>query len=278
MVRARRDPNGWFSIVGEPTTDRIRALRGAGCLDRLSITKARLITVEIAKRLRGISSVSWLWLWCDVTRGALSHIVQLPGLTTLDVLAICSPGTLDCFGTATELRTLRANHYLTEKDLLAVSKCPTLRELGIQNADLTEAALEALLSLPSLEALDLEGTPFDDRMAEQLRTSKIMSLDVGATRITRRGLKHLAEMKQLRSLDLWANQLTVDDLQLLTTLPNLEYLSVGSVEGNESLAASELVPLVLRLPAMKRLWLDGVHITTDQAESLKERLDAVRLT
>ena len=153
-----------------------------------------------------------------------------------------------------------------------------IAEIGAQGADLTLPSLDALLALPDLEALDLEGTSFDDRMAKRLRGSRITSLDIGATKVTRRGLEHLTEMKQLRSLDLWATGLTVDDLQLLTKLPNLEYLSVGAVEGAASLEAPKLVPLLLRLPAMKRVWLDGVQIDPHHAELLKERFDSVRFT
>lgn len=278
MVRPTRNADGWFSIVGEPTADRIRALQGIRELDRLSITKCRLITVEAAKRLRSLHSVSWLWLWCDVTRGAVNHVLQIPDLTTLDILAMRPPGALDCFRMAMQLHTLRANHYLTEIDLLAVAKSTTLRVLGVQNADLTKKAFDALLGLPALEALDIEGTSFDDAMAEQLRGSKIHSLDIGATRITRRGLAHLVQMPQLRSLDLWATGLSVDDLHLLAAFPNLEYLSVGGVEDGPTLDASKLVTLLLSLSGLKQLWLDGVQVTTEQELALKERIATVRIT
>lgn len=49
--------------------------------------------------------------------------------------------------------------------------------------------------MPNLTALDLEGTRFDDKMAEKIsRSTTIGSLDVGGTRLTRAGLAHLVTM------------------------------------------------------------------------------------
>lgn len=279
MNAPQPDSRGWYAIEGAIARDAVLALREVGHLDKLSITKGPLVTVRSAKLLRHLQSVAWLWLWCDVTRAAMCHVIQMPGLETLDVLSVRPPGALSGFEHATSLRALRANHYLREADLLAVSRCNALRELGAQGAVLTVRAMEALLALPQLEALDLEGTPFDDEMAKlTAQSATIRSLDLGATRLTHRGLSHLVEMTQLRSLDLWATPLGDDDLELLRQLPALEYVSVGGYVGSPSLDASRLVSLLLALPSLKRVWLDGVAIEASQVAGLKERLEAVRVT
>jgi hypothetical protein len=237
------------------------------------------VTVRLAQRLKPLQSIERLWLWCDVTRRAMRHIVQLPGLKVLDVLCIRGPGELGNFQKARSLEVFRANHGLSERDLLEVATCTTIRHLGIQNAALTPRALHALLTLPTLHTLDAEATPFDDRMAKSLsQSSTLTSLDVGATRITRRGLGHLVTMHGLKSLDLWANALTEDDFDLLLELPQLEYVSVGNYDHLPPLDPRRVVPLLLRLPALKRVWLDGIAPSAEQQDALQAKLDSVRIT
>lgn len=272
MNTPQRDSEGWYSLQGAAGICTLRSLLGLGHIDKLSITKAPPVTVKTGRLLRQLQSVKQLWLWCDVSRIAMRHVVQVPGLEILDVLAVTAPGSLSGFENATKLRTFRANHYLTEQDLIAVSKCASLQELGVQGARLTRAALRALLELPRLESLDLEGTPFTDNMARLVaRSTRIHRLDLGATNLTRAGLEHLLSMHQLRSLDLWATCLSESDLELLRELPQLEYLSVGGYAGSPSLDPERVVSLILGLPSLKRVWLDGVGVSAEQEARLKER-------
>jgi hypothetical protein len=277
------DANGWYSLQRRPTAEAIRALRSVGHLGKFSITKAALIDASAARVLSELPPVDWLWLWCPVTRAAIRRVLKIPGLRTLDVLQLHGPGRLRGFEAATQLRTLRMNHAPTAKDLKAIARCVSLRELGIQSAELTPAALNALLALPHLESLDLEGTAFDDAMAERLSGSTMLRhLEIGATRLTRLGLEHLSAMPQLRGLDVWATPLQEDDFELLQRMPALEYLSVVGSPSSDgyppSLDAARLVPLLLSLPALKRLWLDGVRLAPEQTAALKSKLDSVQIT
>ena len=137
MKAENPDAQGWYSIVGEPTSAALRPLRAIEYIEKLSITKSRRITVRHASALCTIGPIKWLWLWCDVTRTAMQHIVKLPGLELLDVLNITGPGSLSGFESATSLRAFRANLFLKERDIIAIAKCATLQELGIQGAELT---------------------------------------------------------------------------------------------------------------------------------------------
>jgi hypothetical protein len=279
MNTPQRDSHGWYSVQVPFDQPTLQGLAAVGHIDKLSITKAPPLTVTAARLLRQLQSVAQLWLWCDVSRIALHHVVQIPGLEVLDVLAVKAPGSLSGFERASSLRTLRANHYLSEQDLLAIAKCAPLQELGIQGARLTRSALRALLSLPRLEALDLEGTPFTDKMARLVsRSPTVHTLDLGATNLTRAGLVHIASMHQLRSLDLWATCLSESDLELLRELPVLEYLSVGGYASATSLDPERVVSLLLALPSLKRVWLDGLGVSSEQIARMKERSLAVRVT
>lgn len=271
--------SGWVELKGPITAADLRRLRGLGHLDRLSVTDQALLTAEIARGFSALKSARWLWLWCDVTRTAMRHVVSIPGIQVLDVLSIRHPGHLAEFSSATTLETFRCNTGLTEADLLEIGSCHSLRALGVQSSTLTSRALDALLEIPGLESLDLEGTKFDDAMAARISTSKsLRSLDVGATLVTRRGLEHICRMKQLRALDLWATSIVEADLELLAGLPELEYLSLGGVDGDTTLNAKTLLPRLQAIPSLQRIWLDGVPLSADEKATLQKRYTYARIT
>lgn len=269
---------GWYALERDIDPKAVDQLKEIGPIAKLSLTNIPLVTVKLALRLKDLH-VENLWLWSDITRRAMRRIVQIPGLRTLDVLCIKGPGALGNFRMAQNLETFRANHYMTEGDLLQIAQCSELTELGAQGAELSSESLAAILALPKLVSLDIESTGFNDTMAKKLSRSKtIESLDVGATRITGAGLKHLAQMSQLRSIDLWATDIAEADLPLLLDMPRLEYVSLGNYDDCPQLDAEKVCNLILSLPNVKRVWLDGIRLHTTQKEALEKKLESLRIT
>jgi hypothetical protein len=278
LVTILPNSRGWYSLERDIDPKVVGQLKEIGPITKLSLAKMPLVTVKLALRLSGLH-VENLWLWSDVTRRAMRRIVQIPGLRTLDVLCIKGPGALGNFCKAKDLETFRANHCMTGVDLLEVTQCSGLAELGAQGAELSSESLHAILALPRLVSLDIESTRFNDTMAKKLSRSKtIESLDVGATRITGAGLKHLAQMPQLRSIDLWATHISESDLQLLLDMPRLEYVSLGNYDGCPQLDAETICNLILNLPNVKRVWLDGIRLHVTQKEALEKKLESLRVT
>ena len=276
---AKPNEKGWYELDRSINPIAVSELQAVGHIPKLSITHIDLVTVRFASRLICLQSVEQLWLWCNITRRAMRRVIQLPGLTTLDILFIRGPGSLAHFNKANSLKTFRAHHCMSEHDLTCVSTCHSLEEIGAQGSDLTRTALSSLLELPYLRALDIEATKFDDAMARRVARSKtISSLDIGGTRITGKGLRSLVEMPQLKSLDLWATKITEEDLAILQNLPNLEYLSLGNYDGFPSLDSDRVVPLLLELPSLKRIWLDGVSVNATHRLALESKLESVRIT
>jgi hypothetical protein len=274
------DERGYYCLTRElpPETMRQLAELSAVAPLKLSITKIAQFGIGHARCLAGLR-VEQLWIWCDVTRGAMNHILQLEGLRELDILCISGPGKLKNFHKAVQLEVFRANLYMTERDLLQVAQCPSIRVLGAQNADLTRSAFAALLSMPNLTALDLEATRFDDKMAKNIsRSATVSSLDVGGTRLTRAGLAHLMKMTQLHSLDLWALELNATDLTMLLALPNLEYVSFGGNDNAPPLGTDAITTLILESHSLKRVWLDGVPLEVGQREALEAKLEYLHLS
>lgn len=272
------DQDGYYAFAGDIPEEAIQGLAAMASIEKLKVTDIALVTVKLAKRLAPLR-VEQLWIWTDVTRRAMRYLIEIPQLRIVDLLCITGPGHLANFGKARHLEIFRANHYMTERDLIEVTQCASLREIGAQNAELSASVISALLSLPNLTGLDLEATRFDDRMARRISTSTTLAaLDLGGTLITRQGLEHLTGMRQLHSLDLWATDLDEADLKLLLNLPNLEYLSLGGYDHLPSLDADKITSLLLDMPSLKRVWLDGVCIEPSQQVELEARFDSLCLT
>lgn len=273
-------PDGWHEVRGAIDKDALRSLEAHASIERLSIRNCPRMSSRIAKQLVvHLPPTRWLWLWCDVSRIALRHILATPGLETLDVLRVCNPGRLTGFEHAHGLHTLRANCRLHADDLRAIVRCQSIQSLGLQSAQLDGTSIDALLSLPHLRALDLEGTSFNDAMARKVsRSTTLESLDIGATRITRRGLEHLVRMPILKALDLWATGLSADDLGLLKEAPALEYVSIGDYAHHPILDGDRVVDILLSIPTLQKAWLDGVALSPEQERRLHQGVPHVRIS
>lgn len=248
-------------------------------LETLSLIKQPLFTVKIAKELSALSALRRLWLWCTTTRAAMHHAISIPGLEVLDVLDVRHPGALRNFDEAIALKEFRCPGSLSEEDLLEISRLPNLVELGAQHATVSMKAIEAIVAMPRIRALDLEATALDDEMASMLASSPtIEKLEIGATRVTAAGLRSICTMLQLRSLDIWALDILEQDLDSLVDLPNLERLYIGSYEGQTALTSKGVLPRLAMFPSLKRIWLDGIVLSNSQKEALERRYEDVRIT
>lgn len=272
------DAQAGYCLQRELNAASVSTLRALGPIDRLSVNLDGTLTSRTAHRLAALASVRWLWLWCDVTPAAVKRLIRIPGLEAVDVLRVEGKGRLSGFADAADLRTFRANCGLPARDVIAIGACRGLRELGLQGAALAPNALDALIAMPELQSLDIEHTAFDDAMAQCLSASASLRwLEAGATKLTRTGLSHLTRMPQLKGLDLWATPLAAEDFELLRAFPHLEYVSLGGYT-DMPLDGTRVVPLLLSLPALKRVWLDGVSLNREQIAALQARLDHVRIT
>jgi Leucine rich repeat len=108
------------------------------------------------------------------------------------------------------------------------------------------------------------------------RSGRITKLDVSNTKISGVGLRALCKMSQLTSLDLWANNLSINDLENLRGLPRLDYLSIGNAHGYDDYDPEQVVQLLLSLPALKRVWLDGITLSDLQRAKLSAVIGEVR--
>src|SRR6185503_6791798 len=82
-----------------------------------------------------------------------------------------------------------------------------------------------------LTALNLRGTDVTDTsLAYIAELSNLKSLDVSFTQITDVGLEHLASLEQLEALNLGGNKITGASLHVLKLLPKLRKLSFYGIQ------------------------------------------------
>lgn len=265
----------------------VRQLRALTCdkqTDDLQVSEASLNSasslfhVKLAQKVSTWTSIKKIGIWCTATRAAVRQLLTLQDLEDLYVTSLNRHGTLTGMPISASLHTLRAGR-LSSADLRSIAKLPNLKVLSAQNADLSDEALESLICMSHLADLDLEATNLDDEMAATLATSKTLtSLCIGNTNVGPEGLQHICKMTQLRELDMWALDIQASDLDMLTALPNLEYLSVGGHDEQTVLTAQAVLPKVAQLPSLKRLWLDGIPLSETETAELTERYDHVQVT
>ena len=85
-------------------------------------------------------------------------------------------------------------------------------------------------------------------------------------------------MRQLKWLDIWATRIEETDLDMLASLENLEYLSIGGHDDQTDFTPAGTFPRLERLPSLKKLWLDGFRVSKGEWEYLNDRYEKVRVT
>lgn len=103
-------------------------------------------------------------------------------------------------------------YYGTGKNLSVLALLKGLRRLELNGTTtkITDEGLAALASLPQLEDLDFNSAPLitDAGLAEVAKLTKLLKLNLKATKITDTGLEPLKSLRKLETLDLTGTQVT----------------------------------------------------------------------
>lgn len=143
----------------------------------------------------------------------------------------------------------------------------------------TEKELARIADLPSLAILALPPEWTTDATLDYLDNPILRQLSVGESAVTDEGLKKLARLKNLKSLDLAGTRITDEALKTLATFPSLKGISLQRTrvtdKGLEALEKSQIGSLVLdwtrvgddgiaslgRMPALGSLSLTHTKVT-----------------
>jgi Leucine-rich repeat (LRR) protein len=238
----------------------IERLKNLDRLESLDLFAAEFITDAAVAFLRGNRQLTTLNLrGTDVTDTSLAYVAELPNLKSLDIsfTQITDVG-LEHLASLPQLEALNlGGNKISGVGLHVLELLPKLKKLsfyGIQRRNagwcwapvVTDLEMETIARLTALEELNIGygvalGTsrPDDLGPADGEAECRI----AGGTRITDLGLSRLATLEKLRQLDLSGAAITANGLKTLTSLRNLQRLSLWNVKGIDDSAAPVLAGL-----------------------------------
>lgn len=108
--------------------------------------------------------------------------------------------------------------------------------VNLRGTSVTDADLDCLEEMPTLQRLNLSQTAVTDAGLVHLRNlADLRALDLSGTRITDAGLRHLSQLNRLEYLYLDQTAVTDAGLDHLDGLSNLEHLSADNAKVSERL-------------------------------------------
>jgi Leucine-rich repeat (LRR) protein len=156
---------------------------------------------------------------------------------------------------------------------LGVMALPHLRELFIEETQVTDAGLEHLNVLGELRGLSLQDSKVTDAVLEHVKElTSLEFLVLSGTQVTGAGLEHVKELTSLEFLELSGTQVTDAGLEHLKGLSDLQILGLGDTKisdvGLEHLEG---------LRSLKDLRLDNTQVTDAGVNELRKALPNCRI-
>jgi hypothetical protein len=135
-----------------------------------------------------------------------------------------------CLGTFTELRDLHIDDAeLTDNDLIALERLAKLERLFLEGNQVGDETVKRLSGCVHLKSVDLSDTLVTDEGLRYLASSEELEwLSLGGTKISDEGLKHVGRLRSLHFLELHNTSISDAGLKHLAPLANLEDLSLWS--------------------------------------------------
>ena len=255
----------------------ILRLKPLGHIHKLGLRMATRFDPLLAKAFTQLDAVDRLHLHGDISRHAMRPIVSIPNLQSLDIRQFVGHGRLPSFQRCKTLTEFRAQ-CISEPDLLRVLHCQTLRYLGIHCGRLSHASISAIARLPHIQSVYLPRIALDDRMIAQLTAiSTLTHLHLTTSHFSRDWIAAIAQMTQLHSLGLDADQIEIADLAPLAALPHLADLTLSIRAEKQTIDSARLIELLETLPTLKTVWFDGMTFSAEQIAWLESRYESAMI-
>jgi len=141
-----------------------------------------------------------------------------------------------------------------------ISHLTGLKELGLNNTNISVKGIKHLSELKSLESLYIGGKINSSALAVISRLPCLKRLYIGKNRITNTGLKSLGRLKSLEELSIRGGMIGDDGLVHLAKLPKLQYLKLSGKRFTD-----EGMIHLKNIPNLKILDLNVLKQLTDKA-------------
>ncbi len=160
-----------------------------------------------------------------------------------------------------------ARNRITDEMIPSLTSLKQLRVLILdRNPELTDDGLARLTSLSNLEVLSVNLVPriTGAFLKDARQMSRLRELDVQFTPFEGANLRFLAGHPEIHRLTMRKTKISDDDMQHLTTIPQLRLLDIGDTAVTASgIARLSQVPLV-------HLYIEGNHVTDSWLPHLSE--------
>ncbi len=272
-----------LTYLTDEGVERLKALPG---VVELNFFGAESITDVSVSHLRGWESLRRLNLrGSDITDTSMEYVASLRNLRSLDVsfTQISTPG-LEYLAELSYLEELAlGGNKLNGAGLTVLSALPNLKKLTLKGTQrrnsgywavsLTNVDMELLGSLRQLEWLDLGGSirsPLNELsdlgISELAQLRELRVLDISQTRISSAGLESLAGLPKLERLSLWRAE-RIDDraAEFLARMRSLETLDLSETQIGDA-----TLKKLAALPQLRRLYLFGTKVTPGAIERFRQ--------
>lgn len=206
-------------------------------------------------------SVSLRAAW--VTDSDMPLLARMPGLARLDLSLT----------------------RISDLGLRALRPAPSIADLNLSFAEqIGDEGASAVRNWKHLRRLNLRGTKITDATLEMLGgVQSLESLDVGFAQLTDVGPEHLTGLNNLRELSLGGNKLTASGLEFLREMPHLTYLDLSGAQRTDSglwsiTLTNEGVEAIATVADLSELNLAGTAISGNGLKKLESLPKLSRLT
>ncbi len=272
------------------------------------VTSAGLAPLRQLVELRNLSVHS-----TEVDDEAMSDIAALPHLEAVGLYGtrVTDEGLVALAKSPLLKAAYLGRTAITDQGIEALCQREGLRALSVLAGDpkyrdegshpaITDAVVDALLTQPSLEHLDLIGAELTDdglrRLSEGLPAMRRLLID--HTKVTPKGLRHVANFKALENLRCYGMKVGDEAARSLAQLQELRKLtgdialtdagvqSLGALTYLESISLEGLgvtdasMPVLAAMPGLKDLSLQHTAVTDKGFERLAglKKLERIQLT
>jgi internalin A len=237
-------------------------------LERLDLSHTRIsdegmLNLKPAPKIKDLKLYYSEW----ITDQGITAIKQWKHLKRLDLRGTrISDGTLEIVGKLTGLEALDIAHTeVTDVGLENLITLVNLKELALGRGRTTNSGLVALRMFPTLTHLDLSGA-----RATSPDNPRGRGVEAGIPEET---LKAIAELTDLRVLDLGYSAITADGLRILSALGKVERLGLQSCHRIDDAALSELA----KWKSLKYLDVQETPVTQKGTELLRTAKPEIKI-
>lgn len=158
------------------------------------------------------------------------------------------------------LDSIQTDHPITDQQLAELSADDAwLENLLVDEGEVSDQGLQALVELPNLSHLRLRRSPIGDQgLVAIAELAKLRVLNLPQSQVTSGGLRALAKNTTLRSLRLGGERLNSTAAESLAGLKTLNSLHLIDVPIDDAGLRT-----IMTLPDLQSLYIDGSEITQE---------------